>query len=66
MSKNMNTIRPRYRAHDWLDVTTLKPCHGIEAAVGRSGWMKVSSGNKPLLFPTAAERDAELKQMLHG
>lgn len=56
--------RPRFRAHDWINVNTLKPCYGIQAAVGKAGWMNVSEHGKPLLFPTADARNAALKDML--
>ena len=59
------TARPKFRAHDWVSTKTLQPCFAIQAAVGKNGWQTVStSSGKPILFKTAAERDAELREML--
>lgn len=60
------TTGPRYRAHDWINTSTLKPVYSVQARVGLRGWAHVHHGGKPMFFDNKAKRDAALKEMNRG
>lgn len=56
--------RPSFRAHQWINTTTLEPIFSIQASVGKRGWMHVSDNGKPMFYATPEARDAALKDLM--
>ena len=59
----------KFRPHDWMDTDNLQPKFGIQVCLspaleGESAlWMHAHSGGIPLIFDTAAERDATIARL---
>jgi hypothetical protein len=52
-----------YRAHEWINVNTMKPVFSIQAKVGKRGWAHVHENGKPMFFDNKEERDTKLKEL---
>lgn len=56
--------RPPYQKHDYVSTKTGEVVFTIHAAVGKTGWARISENGKPLHFLNAAERDAAFEDMM--
>lgn len=53
----------KFRAHDWINLNTLKPIYSIQARVGRNGWAHLHADGIPMFYDQKADRDAKLKEL---
>lgn len=52
----------KYRAHNWLNIKSLKTVFGIQAR-SNGRWLHCAENGKPLLFRSEKRRDAKLKSL---
>lgn len=54
-----------YRKHSWLNIQIMKEKFGIQSkATGyEARWLHCTDGGMPLIYDTAEERDAKLKEL---
>jgi len=53
----------RFRPSVWINLKTEKEMFGIQASVQKGKWLHAREDGKPLVFATAKERDAKLKEL---